>query len=625
VYAVVLYKHEMARKQFQFDIFRWVTTSVLMIILLVLNAMGYNSNYIDLIFFVAVVVVELFAWVGSRVLYRHMFKFPVNLDTLQARWGVWVMIVIGESVIQLLHSFLALKGVYRGLKFMGVSLVLLFTLAMQYFDACQVAWYEHALTKSALAGVSWIWLHVPMTLYLFRFGVWLKILATAYSHDRVLNHSDAVTFSLSLALVSGLVTIIRITNSLPDSSISLVTHILSAESRTVLIFGVRIIVSGIQLGMGYVGITDAMTLLLVQCGLTLLTTAIDVLNDITTASEVSEEEQAKEATHLVIKSMKHFPRQWSTLQLVRKESLLEMNLMSDEGDIAHSLLSAKSHISEERAAHEEELMFTRQKSGIGVLHSAQSLININLKKLIETELVKAEHASTHFDGLLLRKNSLSKSFMRTPSFLAASIMPTLKEKHREVEYSSQMLEEVEDNFADVEDESSKRQTTTQDFNLTMTTEVVVTDRSSDRIPERSSTRTVNRSVRTACKGTPQTSFHSSGSTTHNNSCDNMAALSEKPGSTTPDKPKAKFTPKFSSEKVIPLSASSDDADYPSDKFDGFGTFTQMNHPTDASSSKFTESSAPSSAGLKLQNFGPNSELDSGRSLDPSKDDTVMSF
>jgi hypothetical protein len=94
VYAVVLYHHKVARNQFSFDIARWCVTSLLMVALLVLNAMGINSNGLDLAFFVSVVGVKLFTWMGSRVFYRHLFKFPVNLVALQARWGVWVMIVV---------------------------------------------------------------------------------------------------------------------------------------------------------------------------------------------------------------------------------------------------------------------------------------------------------------------------------------------------------------------------------------------------------------------------------------------------------------------------------------------------------------------------------------------------
>jgi hypothetical protein len=54
--------------------------------------------------------------------------------------------------------------------------VFVFAVAMQYYDACQVEWYNHALTKSAVAGVSWIWLHVPMSLFLFGVGANLKVL-----------------------------------------------------------------------------------------------------------------------------------------------------------------------------------------------------------------------------------------------------------------------------------------------------------------------------------------------------------------------------------------------------------------------------------------------------------------
>jgi low temperature requirement protein LtrA len=439
-------KHKEARYQFQFDVIRWSLSSLLMVALIVLNSRGYGSGAMDIGFFGAVVVLELMLWITSRIFYRHLFTFPVNLENLQARWGVWVMIVIGESVIQLLHSFHSPNELMPTLVFMGIALLLLFTLAMQYFDACQVEWYEHALTKSALAGVSWIWLHVSMTHYLFRLGLWMKSVSDCYAAGVAVDSATVHSFSVSLGLVSGLTTIIRMSNSMPDSSASLVASIYAAEARSALTFVFRMVVSMIQIMFGFVGITDPLYLIISQCFLTMLTTALDVVNEIQATSLKMKEAEAKASQNVAIKSLKQFPRQWSRLQLVRKESLLQMNLMDDEGGLSSAMTSSKSLQNSEHeklkgsgVVHDTLVNFFhgdgRRNSKLNILdnsandvsspmnsghrnsvNSIQSdatdesvVLEVDLKKAIEKQLLKQERVSA-FDSNFKRNSSFKRPF-----------------------------------------------------------------------------------------------------------------------------------------------------------------------------------------------------------------------
>jgi low temperature requirement protein LtrA len=443
VYSLVMKKHKEARHQFQFDVIRWILSSLLMVALIVLNSQGYGSGAMDIGFFGAVVVLELMLWITSRIFYRHLFTFPVNLENLQARWGVWVMIVIGESVIQLLHSFHSPNELMPTLVFMGIALLLLFTLAMQYFDACQVEWYEHALTKSALAGVSWIWLHVSMTHYLFRLGLWMKSVSDCYAAGVSVDSATVHSFSVSLGLVSGLTTIIRMSNSMPDSSASLVASIYAAEARSALTFLFRMVVSIIQIVFGFVGITDPLYLIISQCFLTMLTTALDVVNEIQATSLKMKEAEAKASQNVAIKSLKQFPRQWSRLQLVRKESLLQMNLMDDEGGLSSAMTSSKSLQNSEHeklkgsgVVHDTLVNFFhgegRRNSKLNIfdnsadvsspmnsghrnsVNSIQSdatdesvVLEVDLKKAIEKQLLKQERVSA-FDSNFKRNSSLKR-------------------------------------------------------------------------------------------------------------------------------------------------------------------------------------------------------------------------
>jgi hypothetical protein len=344
---------------------------------------------------------------------------------------LWFALQIGESVIQLLQSFSTLSRIYFLLKFVGVALLLLFSLAMQYFDACQVEWYEHALTKSAFAGVAWIWLHVPMTLHLFRLEVWLKELSLACVEDVDIPTVAAHSFAVSLGIVSLIITAIRMCNSMPDSSVSFIETLMSSEMRSVLVYTFRIIVSVIQMSVGFTGVRDPMVLLVIECCLTILTTLIDIVNDITAAALKKKEARAKVDSHVVIKSLKHFPRQWSRLQLVRKESLLEMNLISDDGFATQHLGTSKLHASSD--AEDPDHMDSHRSDP-----SSRHTVTFDFKKLIESEVLKSERGSTHYDGLVLRKSTSVGSLLRGPSLRIVPIgptttnaMPTLMERNSE--------------------------------------------------------------------------------------------------------------------------------------------------------------------------------------------------
>jgi hypothetical protein len=336
-------------------------------------------------------------------------------------------------VIQLLHSFHVTDELMPTLIFMGVALLMLFTLAMQYFDACQVEWYEHALTKSAMAGVSWIWLHVSMTHYLFRLGLWLKALSDAYAVGASVTEVQSHSFSVALGIVTLLMTVIRMSNSMPDSSASLASTIYASEARSVLSILFRIIVSVIQILVGFVGIKNPLYLLVTQVSLTLITTGLDVVNEIHTSAMKIKEEEAKVTQGVAIRSLKQFPRQWSRLQLVRKESLLEMNLMSEDG-------SAKSHASEGDGTNSSPHfprrgnMMRNDQSGSpgggeifspsrGGSNNGVTVVDIDLKKMVESQVLKQERVASfdaNFKQGASQGSHVSTAFNRKPSFTMGS-------------------------------------------------------------------------------------------------------------------------------------------------------------------------------------------------------------
>ena len=94
VYGLVIRHHRQAWAQFRYDLFRWAVSCVLMALIVVLHAVGIRKARVDTLVLILYVVNEIVVWVGSRVLCRQHFHFPVNLEAFQSRWGVWIMIVV---------------------------------------------------------------------------------------------------------------------------------------------------------------------------------------------------------------------------------------------------------------------------------------------------------------------------------------------------------------------------------------------------------------------------------------------------------------------------------------------------------------------------------------------------
>jgi hypothetical protein len=65
-----------------------------MIAILVLHGVGIASDELDVGVLGAAVVIEVSGWILSRTFFRSWYQYPIDLDLMQVRWGVWVMIVV---------------------------------------------------------------------------------------------------------------------------------------------------------------------------------------------------------------------------------------------------------------------------------------------------------------------------------------------------------------------------------------------------------------------------------------------------------------------------------------------------------------------------------------------------
>ena len=103
VYSCVMYHHASARKQFSFDMVRWSISIFIFSMIIILRGKESSSAFIDLLLIGLAAVIEMSGWIVSRSIYRQYFVIPINLELMQSRWGVWVMIVVRARCKAMLH------------------------------------------------------------------------------------------------------------------------------------------------------------------------------------------------------------------------------------------------------------------------------------------------------------------------------------------------------------------------------------------------------------------------------------------------------------------------------------------------------------------------------------------
>jgi hypothetical protein len=119
--------------------------------------------------------------------HERLFECDEELETVQTRCGVFILIVLGESMIQLLiPSFdLAHKNEMVSLTVIGLALVWL--VAKQFFDAAQREPHGHALRRTMQSGTQWIVMHAISGWFAFILGIGLKMLYADLRYDEETN------------------------------------------------------------------------------------------------------------------------------------------------------------------------------------------------------------------------------------------------------------------------------------------------------------------------------------------------------------------------------------------------------------------------------------------------------
>jgi hypothetical protein len=108
--------------------------------------------------------------------HEKLFECDEELKAVQERCGHFMLVVLGESLIQLLLP--SFSNNHRGnMLFLTLfGLVLVWSIAKQFFDAAQRVPHDHALRRCMQSGMLWILFHAISGWFAFLMGVSLKLL-----------------------------------------------------------------------------------------------------------------------------------------------------------------------------------------------------------------------------------------------------------------------------------------------------------------------------------------------------------------------------------------------------------------------------------------------------------------
>ena len=127
-----------------------------------------------------------------------LFECDEELETVQSRMGIFILIVLGESVIQLLLPSFDVKNkeMREGTLYITLlGVLLVWSIAKQFFDAAQRVPSGHALRRCMQSGSQWMAMHAVAGLFVFAVGVGLKLLYEDFRNDVQANFSHRVVMA----------------------------------------------------------------------------------------------------------------------------------------------------------------------------------------------------------------------------------------------------------------------------------------------------------------------------------------------------------------------------------------------------------------------------------------------
>jgi hypothetical protein len=136
--------------------------------------------------------------------HEKLFSCDEELKAVQERCGQFMLVVLGESMIQLLIPSFESEHRQEMLTLTLFGLLLVWCVAKQFFDAAQRVPNDHALRRCMQSGILWMVMHSVAGWFTFLLGVGLKLLYDDLRSDEVPSkpHLYAVSYGCGGAVVS---------------------------------------------------------------------------------------------------------------------------------------------------------------------------------------------------------------------------------------------------------------------------------------------------------------------------------------------------------------------------------------------------------------------------------------
>jgi len=125
-------------------------------------------------------------------------SIPLNIEHTTERFGLFIMLVLGESIVAIVTDANGLTGVNDWLiAIFGFATV--FACKTIYFEAQPHEPKEHALKRSSFTGRLYVYLHIPLGTALIGVGTGIKLLKS-HANKKPVVKFDYFLFSYSLVL-----------------------------------------------------------------------------------------------------------------------------------------------------------------------------------------------------------------------------------------------------------------------------------------------------------------------------------------------------------------------------------------------------------------------------------------
>ena len=214
-------------------------------------------------------LIELFA-TGYKAR-EKMNMIPVDIEEVINRCSVFTMLVLGESIIQLLIPVFNTRHMEDNYVFTLQGLVFVYFIALQYFDTAPQHIEKHAMSRSFVRGAIWLWTHLILSFGLLLVGISLKLLYYHLKHgseNNLENDCMLLAYSTGVSLVA--VTVIRIMHQGFD--LSMITN----RTRRTLAYAARFVFASLHFLVPLVARSnDPNSNVLVHLILTLIMVIID--------------------------------------------------------------------------------------------------------------------------------------------------------------------------------------------------------------------------------------------------------------------------------------------------------------------------------------------------------------